>query len=982
MTESQSASTDAAPTEDGPPNRLDYWLRRRSVALTIALGAPIIVVLLTFLYTRFDEARRTIELAFAGSAQDVNDVIGGNPRQDFANEVYFSFVLIIGYVLALWFVARLGQAITLTMYGRQLCRAATWGALLVGLSAVTCSVALLFIVKSSEIGGFWCVVAQACAVLTAAVAVPTAVVSLVALVVVLHRAVTRGDSSLPPVEFPATTERPSCDDSQATLYAAWRANTLLPDRREHGGVGSVGFCVSGGGVRSATFALGALDSLRAELIRSSYLVSVSGGGFATGAMRLALDHPQTSNTSADSIAEPADVYRSGSSELNYTRNHANYLAEGAWQWIVAIGVVLRGFLVTLICLAVGALTLGRLLAHGYEYMPEQLWNPSSFGSLWPPTDGVLAGVGFLAGLALLLWCLTVLVDQFRPVDGAAGWWWSHRRTPPDITKRAAIIATAAAGLIAIAGIGLPILAAVGNRVVSGRLAIGSLSVLIGYIGALVALSHRPVVHTSVGVVRKLWTKARPYDRSFTATAVVWISLLILVVGVILAFAIALGTTGKLTASESDWPGGAHEAIYTVAGLVVIGFFALIDQVRWSLHPFYRRRLASAFAVRRTCKDGKVCAKPYNATDHTWLERYAEPSEGFPQVIFSCAAHVSNNDVTPPGRKVVAWSMSGDYVGGPQVGWVEPAELTEKNGIPQVLRRDLTVEAAQAISGAAIASQMGTQHRVYSRLLTLTNARLGTWLPNPKYIDMLRTRGQVGDGRDASPRWCTPGLPGWRSLQTLRREFFGSFPKDGPLLFVTDGGHYDNLGLVELLRHRCELVYCIDASGGRSPIPTALAEAMNLAYEELGVTIELHHPERLTVGSGKASSSESEGSTDDLKDRLSEDCVITGDITYPDLGGRLKKLPGRLVVAKALLTDDTPFDVKAYARSHPGFPSDSTADQWFSVTQFDAYHALGRQVGARARAYAEAAPDQPPPVGAPVTPDGTSPDGVAASGAPD
>ena len=58
-------------------------------------------------------------------------------------------------------------------------------------------------------------------------------------------------------------------------------------------------------------------------------------------------------------------------------------------------------------------------------------------------------------------------------------------------------------------------------------------------------------------------------------------------------------------------------------------------------------------------------------------------------------------------------MSGDYVGGPQVGgWVALAQLTEANGTRKVLRRDLTVEAAQAISGAAIASQMGTQHRVF------------------------------------------------------------------------------------------------------------------------------------------------------------------------------------------------------------------------------------------------------------------------------
>lgn len=52
------------------------------------------------------------------------------------------------------------------------------------------------------------------------------------------------------------------------------------------------------------------------------------------------------------------------------------------------------------------------------------------------------------------------------------------------------------------------------------------------------------------------------------------------------------------------------------------------------------------------------------------------------------------------------------------------------------------------------------------------------------------------------------------------------------LHVTDGGHYDNLGLVKLLRRRCTLIYCIDASGDAPPAAKTFAEAITLAYEQL------------------------------------------------------------------------------------------------------------------------------------------------------
>ena len=37
------------------------------------------------------------------------------------------------------------------------------------------------------------------------------------------------------------------------------------------------------------------------------------------------------------------------------------------------------------------------------------------------------------------------------------------------------------------------------------------------------------------------------------------------------------------------------------------------------------------------------------------------------------------------------------------------------------------------------------------------------------------------------------------------------------------------------------------------------------------------------------------------------------------------------------------DVRSYAADHPAFPHESTADQWFSESQLEAYRALGAHI---------------------------------------
>jgi hypothetical protein len=502
--------------------------------------------------------------------------------------------------------------------------------------------------------------------------------------------------------------------------------------------------------------------------------------------------------------------------------------------------------------------------------------------------------------------------------------------------------TAVAGLVALLTIIIPAIAWASARatwqVAQGsplRAVVGGAvgSSVITYIGTLVAILWRR--RQKLGGAGKLYRQIRsavqPLERE-VATGIVPI-LTVWAVLIVLAIMYAL-LLGLVIVTGQSWD--ARLQVGLLVALVLIAAF--VDQTWLSLHPFYRRRLASAFAVRREQgDDGHVVARPYNFVgERTTLSCYGRRRPGFPQVIFAAAAALSGNERTPPGRRAVSFTFSSDYVGGPDVGWVRTAGL--EHAVSANLRSDVTVQTAMAVSGAAFASAMGRQARAYQTLLALSNARLGTWLPNPASLDRLAR---------ADGDWRLPRLPRVRRLSYLIREVLGQFPYDDRLLLCTDGGHYENLGLVELLRHGCRLIYCIDASGDAPPFATTLAEAIALAWEELGVSICLCEPRRLVPGS--AEPLEPTDPLSALNARLSERAVVVGIITYPS---RLRFGPdeankGVLVVAKASLTADMPYELLSYAVANPTFPRQSTADQFFDSGQFDAYQALGRFIGAQA-----------------------------------
>jgi hypothetical protein len=385
-------------------------------------------------------------------------------------------------------------------------------------------------------------------------------------------------------------------------------------------------------------------------------------------------------------------------------------------------------------------------------------------------------------------------------------------------------------------------------------------------------------------------------------------------------------------SQSAWMGAA--------GVVLLLLWTFGDLTSGSMHPFYKRRLSTAFALRRRWRrdDGTLVGEPEETGSLAADERPYDalvplsktvPSHRWPKLVCCAAANVSDPGVTPPGRNAVTFTFDAEWIGGPEVGYVRTTHFEEALGSGRA--EDITLPAAMAVSGAAVAPSMGRMSKPSLRLLlTLVNARLGVWLPHPQRV---RAR------HEANERRAAEGKPPKRWLSRPRftylwREMTGRNTTRAPFLYVSDGGHWENLGLVELLRRRCTTIYCIDASGDDEHSFNTIGQAIALARAELGVEIELD-PSAL-------------GAEDPEDPSYCATDFAIGRITWPD-DPWSPDVEGTIVFIKATVTRGAPWDVRAYKLRNPRFPNDSTMQQLYGDAKFESYRALGHFSASRAHA---------------------------------
>jgi hypothetical protein len=278
---------------------------------------------------------------------------------------------------------------------------------------------------------------------------------------------------------------------------------------------------------------------------------------------------------------------------------------------------------------------------------------------------------------------------------------------------------------------------------------------------------------------------------------------------------------------------------------------------------------------------------------------SEPDGGYrgPYPLFNTALNlVGGKELALQDRKAADFVLTPDFCGGKTTGYARV-----NKGCP------LTLGRAMAISGAAVDPNMGAfASPALTALMTVFNTRLGWWLQNPVVWQ---------------DKWTGKG-PGASYL--LLAELFGQTTADHPYIHLSDGGHFENLGVYELIRRRCRFIVVTDAGTDRHASSDNLANLVRLVRTDFGIRIELDTAQLAAD-----------------KDGLSRWHCAIGLIRYDDVDPQA--VAGTLVYLCATLTGDESPDLRQYADTHSSFPHDTTLNQFFDEAQLESYRALGCHV---------------------------------------
>lgn len=359
---------------------------------------------------------------------------------------------------------------------------------------------------------------------------------------------------------------------------------------------------------------------------------------------------------------------------------------------------------------------------------------------------------------------------------------------------------------------------------------------------------------------------------------------------------------------------AHICVFLGAGIVALFANAAININIFSLHGMYRMRLMRAFLGSSNTRRDPDQFTGFDDRDVVWEDEVpCEP--GVPlHVIHTTVNLVGTRDLAWAQRKAEGFTISPLHCGGWRLGYVP----TRCYGGP----RGISLATAMAISGAAINPNMGYHSSpLVTLIMTLFNARLGWWLPNPKY-----------HRKEWKMKWAKKFCPPMRdlmaqksprlALRPLIDEMFGGTNDTTPYIELTDGGHFEDLGVYEMVLRRSHRIIIIDSGADPDCEFEDLGNAIRKIEIDLGIPISFRG-NKLMMQKGTQATN--------LR------CAIA-DIHYECVDGACAS--GELIYIKSGMNGQEPPDVRQYAITHPTFPHESTSNQFFTESQFESYRHLG------------------------------------------
>jgi hypothetical protein len=733
-----------------------------------------------------------------------------------------------------------------------------------------------------------------------------------------------------------------------------------------------GIALSGGGIRSATFGLGVLQALAHHdlLRRFDYLSSVSGGGYVGSSLtwltsKLVADHaddddeceqananhcrprlpPHGFGLGPSSVEEASDAGlpapfpygtddprtarepaspRAATAMLRYLRQHGNYLTPGEGITLTSIiVVVLRGFILNqFVWVPILAALMWLLIwvSLHWPLVSVLSWLSASATDLvaamspplqWsaPGAQGEPAAVirlwafGVLLAAAIVLFALCVLAFVFYSLityrnhgsggvfsRGSTKYGW-RRHFERDMRYPLWVVG--------------PLLLIASVPFVAGSLhgwLLGSSFSVIGLASGLLAFLRTMQPPKSRAEKEASWAIPSGWIASFGAAFLLY--------GVLLV-AYALGWWAHTGRPVLDL--APH---WVLIGAIVVavasGWFVDLNLI--TIHRFYRDRLMEAFLpdVDQALRDQTA---PARDADSATLSSMCDPDRpvGPYHIINTNLVLTKSNERTYRIRGGDSFMLSPLYCGSNATGW-QPTE--------DYMGDELTLPTAMAISGAAAnpwtaSGGVGvTRNPLVSVLMALMNLRLGFWVPNP---NRRRTWLRRSCRKRFRANHFEPGL----------KEVLGiSLRERSPVCLLSDGGHFENLGLYELIRRRLRLILVCDGTADPDYAFADLQNALARIAADFGARVEFDQQTTLQRFMPSIDAVYPRHA------RLSESAYAIAQIIYSD--GRT----GHLVYLTTALCKGLRLRLLGYKGAHPDFPDQSTADQFFDEEQFEAYRELG------------------------------------------
>ena len=362
-------------------------------------------------------------------------------------------------------------------------------------------------------------------------------------------------------------------------------------------------------------------------------------------------------------------------------------------------------------------------------------------------------------------------------------------------------------------------------------------------------------------------------------------------------------------------------LFLLVALASVAVALVIDINATSLHGLYRDRITKAFMVGQDT-EGNI-----EPEEDLALTQICPDGSGAPYHLLNVALNLQGSgDRSLRGRNAAFLFFSRDHVGGPRTGFCRTEDMARV--FPHT-----HLASAMAVSGAAVSPNMGRYRSgPLAILLALLNTRLALWMPHPGAV-----RRWFGEG----DRGANPLVGAWRRFRLrapatrLLWELFGAVHDEGPVVNVSDGGHIENTGALELLRRRCREIVIVDGEADPEMAFGGLARLQRIARLDMGIEIEIDLDELRPDEHG-----------------LSRRRSASGTIHYPavapagDRGGTEAET-GRLLYVKLAVTGDEDETVAEYRARNESFPHESTGDQAFDEGQLEAYRALGQLAGREA-----------------------------------